>query len=233
MFRNFRFSTSEIRGQVGQVGRMEWVRQVGRVGRAGQVGQTSQVAQAGLVARIVSALGLSLVLLAFAPAFAALDVGAAPAWQAAAGREIAITFDDLPIAGVLPRDIETSRELTGKLLAGVAAHHVPAIGFVNEDKLNAADGTVDPQRVDLLRRWLDGGLELGNHAYSHPDLHLMPLDAFEADVLKGERVTRPLMAARGLTLRFFRHPFLHTGRTSRRRRRSSGSLPSTAIEWRR
>jgi peptidoglycan/xylan/chitin deacetylase (PgdA/CDA1 family) len=127
-------------------------------------------------------------------------------------REVAITFDDLPIAGVLPRDIESSRELTRKLLAAVAAHHVPAIGFVNEDKLNAADGTVDPQRVDLLRHWLDAGLELGNHAYSHPDFHSTPLEAFEADVLKGERVIRPLMASRGLTLRFFRHPFLHTGR---------------------
>ena len=127
-------------------------------------------------------------------------------------REVAITFDDLPIAGVLPRDIESSRELTRKLLAAVAAHHVPAIGFVNEDKLNAADGTVDPQRVDLLRHWLDAGLELGNHAYSHPDFHATPLEAFEADVLKGERVIRPLMASRGLTLRFFRHPFLHTGR---------------------
>jgi peptidoglycan/xylan/chitin deacetylase (PgdA/CDA1 family) len=136
----------------------------------------------------------------------------APAWQAGVAREVAITFDDLPIAGVLPRDIHSSRELTRKLLAGVAAHHAPAIGFVNEDKLNGADGAVDPQRVDLLRQWLDAGLELGNHAYSHPDLHLLPLDAFEADVLKGERVTRPLASARGRTLRFFRHPFLHTGR---------------------
>ena len=130
----------------------------------------------------------------------------------APSREIAITFDDLPIAGVLPRDIESSRELTRKLLAAITAHHVPAIGFVNEDKLNGAGGAVDPQRVELLRHWLDASLELGNHAYSHPDLHATPLDAFEADVLKGERVTRPLMAARGLTLRFFRHPFLHTGR---------------------
>jgi len=170
-----------------------------------------------LVVRVVSALGVSLVLLEFAPAFATRDTWVATEWQATAGREVAITFDDLPIAGVLPRDIETSRELTRKLLAGVAAYHVPAIGFVNEDKLNAAGGTVDPQRVDLLRRWLDQGLELGNHAYSHPDLHLTPLDAFEADVLKGERVTRPLMAARGLTLRFFRHPFLHTGRDLEKR----------------
>lgn len=127
-------------------------------------------------------------------------------------REVAITFDDLPIAGVLPRDIASSRELTRKLLAGIAAHHAPAIAFVNEVKLAFADGSVDPQRVALLRDWLGAGLELGNHSYSHRDLHLTPLDVFEDDVLKGELVTRRLMTERGLTLRFFRHPFLHTGR---------------------
>jgi peptidoglycan/xylan/chitin deacetylase (PgdA/CDA1 family) len=137
--------------------------------------------------------------------------------QPGVGREVAITFDDLPIAGVLPRDIESSRELTRALLAAIAAHHLPAIGFVNEDKLNGADGAVDPRRVDLLRQWLDADVELGNHAYSHPDLHLMPLAAFEADVLNGERVIRPLMADRHRTLRFFRHPFLHTGRVLEQR----------------
>jgi peptidoglycan/xylan/chitin deacetylase (PgdA/CDA1 family) len=156
---------------------------VGRVGRVGRVAST--------LAALLVWLGLM---------------------QSPPAREVAITFDDLPIAGVLRRDIEASRELTRKLLAGVAAHRVPAIGFVNEDKLNGADGAVDSRRVDLLRRWLDAGLELGNHAYSHPDLHLTPLDAFEADVLKGERVLRPLLAERHQTPRFFRHPFLHTGR---------------------
>jgi peptidoglycan/xylan/chitin deacetylase (PgdA/CDA1 family) len=162
------------------------------------VGRVSQVAQVGRVGRIASTLAALVVWLGLA--------------QAPPAREVAITFDDLPIAGVLPRDIVSSRELTRKLLAAVAAHHVPAIGFVNEDKLTPADGAVDPQRVDLLRAWLDAGFELGNHVYSHPDLHAIPLDAFEAEVLKGERVIRPLMAARGKTLRFFRHPFLHTGR---------------------
>jgi peptidoglycan/xylan/chitin deacetylase (PgdA/CDA1 family) len=127
-------------------------------------------------------------------------------------REVAITFDDLPIAGVLPRDLEASRELTRKLLAAITAHHVPVIGFVNEDKLNAADGAVAPARVDLLRRWLEAGAELGNHGYSHRDLNLVPLDQFEQDVLKGERVLRPLLAQRHAAPRFFRHPFLHTGR---------------------
>jgi peptidoglycan/xylan/chitin deacetylase (PgdA/CDA1 family) len=132
-------------------------------------------------------------------------------------REIAVTFDDLPIAGVLRRDIASSRELTRKLLAAIAAHHVPVTAFVNEDKLNAADGSVDPQRVDLLKQWLDAGLELGNHGYSHPDFHTTPLDAFEDDVVRGEAVLRPLLKARGLAPRFFRHPFLHTGRDLEKR----------------
>jgi len=144
--------------------------------------------------------------------FALAPAGAARLPQTAAARSVAVTFDDLPIAGVLPRDIDASRELTRKLLGAIAAHHVPTIGFVNEDKLNAANGVVDTQRVDLLKRWLEAGLELGNHSYSHADLHATALDAFESDVLKGERVTRELMQERGLRLRYFRHPYLHTGR---------------------
>ena len=123
-----------------------------------------------------------------------------------------MTFDDLPIAGVLPRDIASSRALTDRLLRAIAAHHVPVVGFVNESKLAGAGGAVDPERVALLKRWLDAGLELGNHTYSHADFHTSSLAAFEADVIKGEATTRRLLEERGRTLRFFRHPFLHTGR---------------------
>ncbi len=149
--------------------------------------------------------------LALCVAFA-LPAAIAARRQSSVVREIAITIDDLPIAGGLPRSIEPSRVLTTRLLAGIAAHHVPAIGFVNEDRLETATGAIDPQRTQLLRQWLDGGLELGNHGYSHRDLHLVPLDAFEQDVLEGERVLRPLLAERHQSPRFFRHPFLHTGR---------------------
>ena len=127
-------------------------------------------------------------------------------------REVAITFDDLPIAGVLPRDIASSRALTDRLLRAIAAHHVPVVAFVNESKLAGDSGAVDPDRVALLRRWLDAGLELGNHTYSHADFHAASLADFEADVIKGEATTRRLLEERGRTLRFFRHPFLHTGR---------------------
>jgi peptidoglycan/xylan/chitin deacetylase (PgdA/CDA1 family) len=167
---------------------------------------------------------ISAIVVSIISAIAVVAANGARPQPAADGRSVAFTFDDLPIAGVLPRDIASSGELTRKLLAGIAAHHVPTIGFVNEDKLNAADGAVDPQRVELLRRWLDAGIELGNHSYSHADLHTTPLDVFEADVLKGERVTRPLMEQRGLTPRFFRHPFLHTGRDLEKRKQFESFL---------
>ena len=56
-------------------------------------------------------------------------------------------------------------------------------------------------------------MDLGNHTYSHFDLHRTPLDEFERDTVRGEEVTRSLLAERGKTLRYFRHPFLHTGRS--------------------
>jgi peptidoglycan/xylan/chitin deacetylase (PgdA/CDA1 family) len=127
-------------------------------------------------------------------------------------REIAVTIDDLPAVSVLGNDFARAERITRDLLAALRRHHVPAIGFVNEDKLQP-EGQVEPRRVALLRQWLDEGLELGNHTYSHVDLHRVGLDAVEREVLAGERVTRPLLKDFDRTPRYFRHPFLHTGRT--------------------
>lgn len=132
-------------------------------------------------------------------------------------RRIAVTIDDLPVAPPNRHGIEAQRRITAGLLAALAGHGVPAIGFVNENRLER-DGTLDPRRVALLEQWLEAGLELGNHTYSHPDLHRVPLAEFLRDVGRGERVTRPLLAARGLAPRYFRHPFLHTGRDPETRR---------------
>jgi peptidoglycan/xylan/chitin deacetylase (PgdA/CDA1 family) len=127
-------------------------------------------------------------------------------------RMMAITIDDLPTASVLGEQIERAERTTRDLLAAIKRAGVPAIGFVNERKLQPG-GTVDPRRVALLQQWLDAGLELGNHTFSHPDLHRIELKAFQEDVLRGEIVTRRLLAAKGQKPRFFRHPFLHTGRS--------------------
>jgi peptidoglycan/xylan/chitin deacetylase (PgdA/CDA1 family) len=148
-------------------------------------------------------------------AAASLHIGAAE-------RTVAVTFDDLPAtsAGSVANDVASLEQLTGKLLSAVRKYSIPAVGFVNEGKLfvaGAGPGDVDG-RIGLLRMWLDAGLELGNHTYSHRDLNTMPLEQFEADVLRGEAVTRGLLQEKGQRLRYFRHPFLHVGSDLQKRR---------------
>ncbi len=129
----------------------------------------------------------------------------------AQNKTIAITIDDLPyvtpdqtIAGVTQAQ-QDIRSITSTL----KAHHAPAIAFVNEAKLQVP-GQIDA-RVALLDLWLDGGVPLGNHTYSHVDLNKTPEAQCEDEVIKGEVVSRRLMKARGLEYKYFRHPFLRTG----------------------
>src|SRR5512139_1399842 len=125
-------------------------------------------------------------------------------------RAVAVTFDDLPFVSVPAEDDAYLGRMTARLLQALQADQVPVVGFVNEAKLYR-EGRLDPARVDLLRSWIRAGFELGNHTYSHPSFGRVPLEAFEADLLQGETVTRPLMQSEGLSLRWFRLPFLHLG----------------------
>lgn len=120
-----------------------------------------------------------------------------------------MTVDDLPAIST-HNTLEVHGEITRKLVAGFVSHRIPAIGFVNEGKLKR-EGKLQPARVALLEQWLDAGLGLGNHTYSHPSLFRTPLEEFQRNVLSGEKVTRRLLASRSLDLRYFRHPYLNTG----------------------
>jgi peptidoglycan/xylan/chitin deacetylase (PgdA/CDA1 family) len=127
----------------------------------------------------------------------------------AQSRTIAVTIDDLPVVSTR-RTIENRREITKKLLRHIKKAKVPAIGFVNENKL-FVNGVRDEKEVDLLRMWLDAGLELGNHTYSHKSADAIPVKDYTDDILRGEVVTKELLKAKGREIRFFRHPFLQTG----------------------
>lgn len=135
----------------------------------------------------------------------------AAAISAQTNRMVAITIDDLPVVSTRA-DIKNRREITKKLLGHLRKANVPAIGFVNENKLYKV-GELDEKQVDLLRMWLAAGFELGNHTYSHRSLNQIALDDYESDLLKGEAITKQLLAEKGRSIRFFRHPFLQTGRT--------------------
>lgn len=122
-------------------------------------------------------------------------------------RTVAVTLDDLP--GVVRGGLPALQATTVRLLGHIRAANIPAIGFVNEEKLSVPGE--EAQRTALLEQWLEAGLELGNHTYSHPSLFSTPLPEYQADVLRGERVTKRLLTGRGERPRYFRHPFLNTG----------------------
>ena len=122
-------------------------------------------------------------------------------------RTVAVTIDDLPTIG--GRSLEERQYITRNLLGQLKAYQVPAIGFVNEQKLGKPEAR--PEEIAHLEAWIKAGFELGNHTYSHPSLNRTPLKDFQEEVLQGEKITRPLMEAAGKQLRYFRHPYLHTG----------------------
>jgi peptidoglycan/xylan/chitin deacetylase (PgdA/CDA1 family) len=124
-------------------------------------------------------------------------------------RFIAVTIDDLPVVSTR-KNLKNRQQITKKLLNHITKAKVPAIGFVNENKLYTNDKR-DEAQVDLLRSWLNSNLELGNHTFSHLSLHDNSLEKYEADILKGEIITKELLAAKNLKMRYFRHPYLWTG----------------------
>lgn len=136
-------------------------------------------------------------------------------------RRLVLTFDDLPYQGPSATfsrddrfDIPSLRSMNQDLVSALQQANAPAIGFVNEGKLKGKGGTQSAERDALLEIWLEAGLELGNHSYSHQSIHQIPLDEYQADILRGEVTTKRLAKKWGQQApRFFRHPFLHTGRT--------------------
>src|SRR5262249_41993359 len=81
---------------------------------------------------------------------------------------MAITIDDLPYVNTAyPVWLPNAKRVITGILRVLAAHHAPAVGFVNEDKVSAG-GEIDV-RIPVLRQWADAGVILGNHTYSHPD----------------------------------------------------------------
>src|SRR5688500_8552546 len=131
--------------------------------------------------------------------------------QQRTSRTVAFTIDDLPVVSTRS-DIKTRREITRKLIGHIRKSNIPAIGFVNENKLYDGEKR-DEAQIDLLRMWTEAGLELGNHTFSHRSLNRIDINEYQADVLKGEKITRELVFKRGNKLRYFRHPFLQTGRS--------------------
>jgi len=131
-----------------------------------------------------------------------------------ARRTMAVTIDDLPYVNISNGVyIKNARAATSKILSTLKKHKVLAVGFVNEHTLE----TSRTERTALLREWVDSGMTLGNHTYSHPDFNRLTIEQFEEEITKGDVVTRELMRSRQPYQLYFRHPMTHTGDTKEKK----------------
>lgn len=126
-------------------------------------------------------------------------------------KEIAVTIDDLPLNGP-SIEIKRLQAMTDKLLAGINKQQIPVVGFVNESLLYVPNET--DERIAILKAWSDGGVELGNHTFSHTGFKNATLADYEDDFIRGDAITRMLMKQKGQKPRYFRHPFLQMGQSA-------------------
>lgn len=136
-------------------------------------------------------------------------VAAGPAFTAPpSGRPLLVTVDDLPVAGgSLHPDRAERAKNTEDLLAVLAKHRVPAVGFVVWSQVR------DEHDRALLGRWLAAGHELGNHTARHSNLARVSLDDYLADIEEGRAGLAAFLATHSRAVRFFRYPFLREGET--------------------
>jgi peptidoglycan/xylan/chitin deacetylase (PgdA/CDA1 family) len=131
-------------------------------------------------------------------------------------RTMVVTIDDLPYIYIgdgpsLPH----AQQGTRNILHTLQKYHVPATAFVNEGHL--APVAEREARIDLLREWVNAGMVLGNHTYSHPDFNRLTVEEFESEIIRGDEVSRQLMKSRGSYQLYFRHPMTHTGDTQEKK----------------
>ena len=119
-------------------------------------------------------------------------------------REVALTFDDLPVHGPLPVGM-TRIEIANSVIRSLqAAHAPPSYGFVNAKGLQQ-----EPSTAGVLEAWRAAQFPLGNHTFSHMDLSTNSAESFEQDLIADESILKKYMGSEDW--HWLRFPFLDEG----------------------
>ncbi len=118
--------------------------------------------------------------------------------------EMAITVDDLPTHGAMPRG--TSRlEIARDLIRAFKNHRVTAVaGFVNGKQVQE-----NPEHLSVLQEWVRVGFPLANHTFSHLNLDRVTPGEYVGDIAENERFLSRY--PRAPSFRAFRYPYLAEG----------------------
>ena len=123
---------------------------------------------------------------------------------------VALTFDDLPDAGSLPPGQNRTKIATALATELKANHLEETFGFVNAVKLEN-----DPDAQQALRIWVDAGMNIGSHTWSHMSLTDHTVAEFEDEIAKNEPALAQYSGERDW--HWFRYPFLWEGDTLEKR----------------
>jgi len=130
---------------------------------------------------------------------------------------IALTFDDLPAAGSLPPGENRTKIATALSAELKAAHLEGTYGLVNAVKLEN-----DPDAQQALRIWVNAGMNIGNHTWSHASISSLSIEAFEQEIARGEPALAEYAQVRDW--HWLRYPYLQEGDTLEKRRAVRGYL---------
>ncbi len=114
-------------------------------------------------------------------------------------RQIAITIDDLPFVG------ESKNFHLNMIIDAAKSSEAPLTGFV-------IAGTINPENWDVLRKFHDAGLGLGNHTLSHTNLNSVNTQAYIHEIEEADRILSPVLSEP----KYFRYPYLAMGQGAKK-----------------
>lgn len=106
-------------------------------------------------------------------------------------RQVAITIDDLPFVG------ESKNFHLNMIIDTLKSNEVPATGFI-------IAGNVTRDVLPTLHKFRDSGLGLGNHTYTHINLHRVATERFLQEIENADKMLAPLLTEP----KYFRYPYL-------------------------
>jgi len=124
-------------------------------------------------------------------------------------KEIALTIDDLPFVGSThnkPGNIRRENKRFTRLIETLNKYKVPATGFV-------IAGTIESGQAELLEKFKQDGYVVANHTHTHLNLNRTSSSRYINNIQKADERLAPLMTSP----KFFRYPYLATGRGERKK----------------
>lgn len=107
---------------------------------------------------------------------------------------IALTIDDLPFVG------EAKNFHLNKIIETFQNRKIPVTGFV-------IAGHVRPENWSVLQKFKEAGLGIGNHTFSHANVHQMSAEAYIQQIDDADKILQPLFTKP----KYFRYPYLAMG----------------------